>query len=165
MLTPCWQDVWFTWPQANTSSPFPSGWLEPSYFFEKLKITIYLRKTFPSLGSDGKESTCNSGDLGSIPGSGRSTGRGNGSPLQYSCLGNPMDRGGAWQAIVHRVAKESDMTEQRTDKHTWGVSKRQWQPGWEPTEIMVPGSFARDSDSVVISVTWELSLRKLFRRW
>ena len=52
-----------------------------------------------------------------------------------------------------------------TDKHTWGVSKWQWQPGWEPTEITVPGSFARHSDSVVISMTWELSLRKLFRRW
>ena len=76
-----------------------------------------------------------------------------------------MDRGGAWQPTVHRVAKESDMTEQLTHKHTRGVSKWQCQPGWEPTEITVPGSFARDSDSVVISMTWELSLRKLFRRW
>ena len=54
--------------------------------------------------SDGKESACNAGDLGSIPESGRSTGEGNGYPLQYSCLGNPMDRG-AWQAIVCGVAK------------------------------------------------------------
>jgi len=44
------------------------------------------------------------GDVGSIPGSGRSLGEGNGNPLQYSCLENPMDRG-AWQATVHRVAK------------------------------------------------------------
>ena len=44
------------------------------------------------------------GDLGSIPGSGRSPGEGNGNPLQYSCLGNPMDRG-AWGATVHGVAK------------------------------------------------------------
>ena len=44
------------------------------------------------------------GDLGLIPGSGRSSGEGNGNPLQYSCLENPMD-GGAWQATVHRVAK------------------------------------------------------------
>ena len=43
--------------------------------------------------SDGKESTCDSGDLGSIPGSGRSPGEENGNPLQYSCLGNPMNRG------------------------------------------------------------------------
>ena len=46
---------------------------------------------FPG-GSDGKESACNAGDVGSIPGPGRSPGEGNGNPLQYSCLGNPMDR-------------------------------------------------------------------------
>ena len=46
----------------------------------------------------------NAGDVGSIPGSGRSPGEGNGNPLQYSCLGNPMDRG-AWQAIVHGVTE------------------------------------------------------------
>ena len=51
----------------------------------------------------------NSGDAGSISGSGRSPGIGNGNPLQYSYLGNPMDRG-AWQAAVHGAAKESDMT-------------------------------------------------------
>ena len=57
----------------------------------------------------GKESACDAGDEGSIPGSGRSPGEENGYPLQYSCLGNPMDRG-AWQAIVHGVTKQSDMT-------------------------------------------------------
>jgi len=54
--------------------------------------------------SVGKESACNARDLGLIPGSGRSPGKGNGSSLQYSCLENPMDRG-AWQAIVHGVAR------------------------------------------------------------
>ena len=49
------------------------------------------------------------GDVGSIAGAGRSLGVGNGNPVQYSCLGNPMGRG-AWQATVHGVAKESDMT-------------------------------------------------------
>ena len=58
---------------------------------------------FPS-GSEGKASACNAGDLGSIPGSGISPGRGNGNPLQYSCLENSMDRE-AWQALVHWVAK------------------------------------------------------------
>ena len=58
---------------------------------------------FPG-GSDGKASTCNARDLGSIPGSGRSPGEGNGNPLQYSCLENPMD-GGAWWATVYGVAK------------------------------------------------------------
>ena len=51
----------------------------------------------------------NAGDSGSIPGSGRSLGEGNGNPLQYSCLENPRDRG-VWWATVPEVAKESDMT-------------------------------------------------------
>ena len=51
-----------------------------------------LTRGFPG-GSDGKESVCNSGDPGSIPGSGRAPGEGNGNPLHYSCLENPMDRG------------------------------------------------------------------------
>ena len=55
-------------------------------------------------GSDGKESAGNAEDLGSIPESGRSPGEGNGNPLQYYCMENPMDRG-AWQAIVHGVTK------------------------------------------------------------
>ena len=52
----------------------------------------------------GKESTCNAGDLGSIPGSGSFPGEGNGNPLEYSCLENPMDKG-AWQATVHGVPR------------------------------------------------------------
>ena len=63
---------------------------------------------FPG-GSDGKESTCNVGDLGSIPDLGRSPGQGNGNPLQYFCLENSMDRG-AWLATVHGVKNESDTT-------------------------------------------------------
>ena len=58
---------------------------------------------FPG-GSDGKASVYNAGDPGSIPGSGRSSGEGNGNPLQYYCLENPMDRG-AWYATVHGVPK------------------------------------------------------------
>ena len=54
--------------------------------------------------SVGKESACNAGDLGSIPGCGRSPGEGNDNPLQYSCLENPMDRG-AWRATVHVVKR------------------------------------------------------------
>ena len=54
--------------------------------------------------TNGKESTHNAGDPGSIPGLGRFPGEGNDNPLQYSCLENPMDRG-AWQATVHGAAK------------------------------------------------------------
>ena len=58
---------------------------------------------FPG-GLGGKESTCNAGDPGSIPGLGRSPGEGNGNPTQYSYLENPMDRG-SWQAAAHGVTK------------------------------------------------------------
>ena len=62
-----------------------------------------MDESFPG-GSEVKVSACNAGDLGSIPGSGRSPGEGNGNPLQYSCLENPMDRR-AWWATVHGVTK------------------------------------------------------------
>ena len=67
-----------------------------------LHLSIYS-VGFPC-GSEGKDSACNAGDLSLIPGSGRSSGEANGSPLQYSCLENPMD-GEAWRATVHRVTK------------------------------------------------------------
>ena len=59
---------------------------------------------FPG-GSNYKNFACNAGHLGSVPGLGGSPGEGIGYPLQYSCLGDPMDRG-AWQATVHEVAKQ-----------------------------------------------------------
>ena len=64
---------------------------------------------FPG-GSVIKNPPPNAGDMGLISGSGR-FGEGNGNPLQYSCLGNPMDRG-SWQGTVHGVTKQLDMTEQ-----------------------------------------------------
>ena len=60
-------------------------------------------------GSDSKGCACSPGGPCFFPGSGRSPGEGNSNPLQHACLGNPMDRG-AWQAIVHEVGKELDMT-------------------------------------------------------
>ena len=71
-----------------TSSEFPSA----AFFLHVLYLVI------------SKASACNAGDLGSIPGSGRSPGEGNGNSLQYSCLENPMDEG-AWWARIHGVAK------------------------------------------------------------
>ena len=68
-------------------------------------------------GSDGKESACNVGDPGLIPGLGRSLGEGNGNPLQYSCLENSMDRG-AWRAIVHGVTRNwTGLTEEHFHFH------------------------------------------------
>ena len=69
---------------------------------------LYNVVFFPG-GSEVKVSACSAGDLGSIPGSGRSPGERNSNPLQYSCLDNPME-GGAWWATVHAIA-ESDTTE------------------------------------------------------
>ena len=66
-------------------------------------IPLSLLLCFPD-GSDGKASACNAGDPGLIPGLGRSHAEGNGNPLQYCCLENPMDRG-AWWATVHGVAQ------------------------------------------------------------
>ena len=67
----------------------------------KCKISKIFRHFKMFLGgSDGKESTCNAEDLGLIPGLGRSPGEGNGNPLQYSCLENPMHRG-SWGGRVH----------------------------------------------------------------
>ena len=64
-----------------------------------INLLLFLRRL-------NKSSVLDSGDARSIPGSGRSRGVGNGNPLQYSCLENPMDRG-AWRATVHGVTKES----------------------------------------------------------
>ena len=68
---------------------------------DRLPTPVFMG--FPG-GSDGKESTCNVRDLGSVSGLGRSPGGGHDNPLQYSCLENSMDRG-AWQAVVRGVAK------------------------------------------------------------
>ena len=62
-----------------------------------------FNRAFPG-GSDGRESACNAGDSGSVPGLGRSSGEGHGNPLQYSCIENAVDRR-AWWATVHGVSK------------------------------------------------------------
>ena len=77
-----------------------------------IHIYIYIYVGFPG-GSDSKESACEAGDLGSIPGLGRSPGEGNGDPLHYSCLENSEDRG-AWQTKGPWGHRESDTTERLT---------------------------------------------------
>ena len=86
---------------------------------------------------DSKETVCKAGDLGSIPGLGRSSGEGNGNPLQHSCLGNPMDRG-AWWAIVHGVTKESDTTEQLSGGILF--KEEHWQ-SWKQTKSIELGKY------------------------
>ena len=77
---------------------------------------------FPG-GSDGKESVCNAGNLGLIPGSGRSPGGGNGNPLQYSCLENFMERG-AWQATAHGVTKSRTQPRSESTEAVFSPSKK-----------------------------------------
>ena len=77
-------------------------------FISKLQIFMIQCLWLP-WWLNGKESTCNVGDAGLIFGSERSPGEGNGNPLQYSSLGNAMDRG-AWRATAHEVTKEPNMT-------------------------------------------------------
>ena len=80
-------------------------------YFNSLCLSLQ-HSGFPG-DSEGNESTCKAGDPGSIPGSGRSPREGNGNPLQYSCLENPMDRG-AWQATIYSITKNQT---QLSDKH------------------------------------------------
>ena len=92
--------------------PKGRGRLEPA---PNISVVCKLYLGFPG-GSEGKESACNAGDLGLIPGWGRSPGEGKGSPLQYSCLENPRVRG-AWWAAVHNIT-ELDMTEATQHAYT-----------------------------------------------
>ena len=89
----------FLWGETDKEEPYYKRYRWPDgndkCYGEKLG--------FPD-GSVVKNPPANAGDVSSIPGSGRSPGEGHGNPLQYSCLGNPTDRG-AWQATVHGVAK------------------------------------------------------------
>ena len=88
--------------------------------------------SFPG-GSDGKASACNAGDLGSIPGSGRSPGEGNGNPLQHSCLDNPMDRG-AWRATVHGVTRFRHDLATKPPPHLYETKRGEEEKGKEERE-------------------------------
>ena len=112
----CFNLFWgiFTALQSTLVNWMISIWPHPSWFsccvlgiwwrvWHSTFMVLFHQPFFPG-GSDSKESTCKAGDLGLIPGLGRSPGKEHGNPLQYSCLESPMDRG-AHQAIVHRVAK------------------------------------------------------------
>ena len=95
-------------------------------FSSDLYPSIVIWAGFP-VGSDSRESVCNAGDPGSIPGVGRSPGEGNGNPLQYSCLENPMDRG-TWQLYTdHGVGKNQTLlSDWSTTIVIWGGNVTWW---------------------------------------
>ena len=98
------------WVSATLTSPTYSRWV----------TTLVLPRLFPGFpdGSDAKESVCNVGDLGSIPGLGRAPGEGRGNPLQYFCLENPYGQG-SLEGSSPWGRKESDITERlSTAQHT-----------------------------------------------
>ena len=94
--------------QRETNSLIPQTYALASKikltFFMMAFLVVHIVKNLPAKKKKKKESACNAGDLGLIPGLGRFPGEGDGYPLQYSCLENPMDRE-AWWATVHGVAK------------------------------------------------------------
>ena len=101
---------WLFWTSSLQTAD--RGASQPLNMIQSLTVNLFL---YISQGFQGdsvvKNSSANAEDTGSVPGSGRSPGGGHGSPLQYSCLENPMDRG-AWWTTVYRVAQEVDMTQQ-----------------------------------------------------
>ena len=110
-----------TLDERTVGSPKPQTSTQDSTSTFKKCLTYFVLTSpcvftgFPG-GSEVKASASNAGDPGSIPGSGRSPGEGNGNPLQYSCLENPMDRA-AWQATVHGVAKSRTRLSDFTPLH------------------------------------------------
>ena len=109
----------------NTTEPYTKKGSDDMEFGMDMYTLLYLKwitnkallHSMVPWWLSGKAYACNAGDTGSSPGLGRSPGERNGNPLQYSCLGNPMDRA-AWWATVHGVAKRvrrDSVTKQRLD--------------------------------------------------
>ena len=121
---------WFFWlakfeKQLKYSSRFISNLYSPINskfinFADKCYKPLWHVIRFP-WWLNGEESACSAGNMGLIPGVGRSPGEGNGYPLQYSCLENPMDRG-AWWGKVHWVTKVLDTTEQLNNNMSSGIN-------------------------------------------
>ena len=110
LLMEFFRQKYWSWQLLPSPGDLPCPGLEPRLpHYKQIAYCLchqgspYTREVFPP-GSDRKESVCDAGDLGLIPGSGRSSGEGNGNLFQYSFLENSMDRE-AWWATVHRVTK------------------------------------------------------------
>ena len=127
-----WRVRWILW----LTCPFfwRNDRVRPSY---NICLSLYTRKGFPC-SSVGKESACNAGDLGLIPGLGRSPGEGNGNPFQYPCLENPIDRG-AWWAIVHGVTKSRTWLVEKCSSTVQRLAYRGWHRVKRQEELLTGG--------------------------
>ena len=96
----CWETKWLRTAGKNAKEQLTDNFMTFQSYWWKIK-GLSSWEGFPG-GSAVENLPASAGDVGSIPGSGRSPGEGNGNPLQYSCLGNPMDRG-TWWTTVHGV--------------------------------------------------------------
>ena len=110
------------WQSLGPSMLLQMTWFHFFLWLSNILLYMYTMHLYPFImafpgGLEGKESACNAGDLGLIPGLGRAFREGNGYPLQYSCLENSKDRG-VWRATVTWVTKELDRTEQLTLTHS-----------------------------------------------
>ena len=111
-----WEDLWEEKMATHSSIlAWRIPWVEElgCRELDMTEVTEHACMQGFSNGSAIKESTCRAGNKASISGSRRFSGGGNGNPLHYSCLGNPVDRG-TWWATIHGVTKESDTTSQLT---------------------------------------------------
>ena len=121
-----------TFPRSHSQSVMKHSINQPcgisSHDLTRDKKRTHERRNELPRGHSGKEPTCHAGDtgdVGTIPGLGRSPGGGHGSPLQDSCLGNPMDRG-AWQAAVHGATKSRTRPSTHVDTQWTLVYSQNW---------------------------------------
>ena len=140
MLLALWPPKPLQWPPTS-GNPSRTPCLPEAHGCSPLhKKDSYFQSTLPTIGFprwlSGKESACQAGNGGLIPGSGRSPGEGNGTPLQYSCLENPMDRE-AWRGAVHGVTKSQTRLKQLNSSRRNSLQLRQmsmnlgWGTIWE----------------------------------
>ena len=147
-----------------------------NFFFQTQQVLLHLYLLVPSQtmsfpgGSDGKASAYNAGDLGSIPGSGRSPGEGHGNPLQYSCLENPIDRG-TWWTTVCGVAKSqtqlSDFTfflSQSMGFSDISVGKESTSNAGDPGSIAGLGRSAEEEIGCPLQYSWASLVAELVNK-
>ena len=139
------------------------SWMWLHFHFHFQNTGWELDRSFPS-GSDSEKSSCNAGDPGLTPGSGRSPGERNGNPLQHSCLGNPMDRG-AWQATVYGFARiRHDLATKPPPSSSTQSSRECWNQTLTVSYLKTPLHKSRGHSSVKFVFFWILYIRRVQKK-